>query len=126
MSEQSELEFGAVGAEAEAFQYAVTSTRTFDKVLLSLATEIDSVGLRLLQEIDVQKALAEAGRTTGGFRLLFFFHPRSRDPGDLGGCERNGRGPTQARGRGRRGRNRDAPPRRPRDGVRPVRQPGTC
>ncbi len=75
MSEQSELEFGAVGAEAEAFQYAVTSTRTFDKVLLSLATEIDSVGLRLLQEIDVQKALAEAGRTTGGFRLLFFFHP---------------------------------------------------
>ncbi len=75
MSGQATLDFGAVGAAAGAFQYAATSTRAFDDVLSSLATEIDRAGLRLLQEIDVRKALAGAGRLTGGFRLLFFFHP---------------------------------------------------
>ena len=75
MTEHSRLEFGSIGAGAEAFQYAASSTRAFDDVLSSLATEIDRAGLKLLQEIDVQKALAGAGRSTGGFRLLFFFHP---------------------------------------------------
>ena len=75
MSEQSKLAFGAVGAEAEAFQYAATSSRAFSDVLASVVAEIDRAGLKLLQEIDVQKALAGAGRVVGGFRLLFFFHP---------------------------------------------------
>ncbi len=75
MAEQSSLTFGAVGAEAEAFQYATSSTRRFDEVLTSLVAEIERAGLRLLQEIDVQKALAGAGRSVDGFRLLFFFHP---------------------------------------------------
>lgn len=75
MSELSTLEFGAIGDKAGAFQYAETSQRSFDDVLSSLATEIERAGLKLLQETDVQKALAGAGRSTGGFRLLFFIHP---------------------------------------------------
>lgn len=75
MSDQTRLEFGAIGSAADAFQHAATSTRPFGDVLSSLATEIDRAGLKLLQEIDVQKALAGLGRSTGGFRLLFFFHP---------------------------------------------------
>ncbi len=75
MSSQPDLTFGAVGAPVEAFQYEATSKRSFAAVLSSLAAEIDRAGLRLLQEIDVQGALAGVGRSTGGFRLLFFFHP---------------------------------------------------
>ena len=75
MSETTRLEFGAVGSGAARFQYTASSKRPFDDVVSSLATEIDRAGLKLLQQIDVQTALAGAGRTTGGFRLLFFFHP---------------------------------------------------
>ncbi len=75
MAEQSKLVFGTVGAEAGTFHYAATSTRNFNDVLSSLVAEIDRAGLKLLQEIDVQAALAGAGWSTGGFRLLFFFHP---------------------------------------------------
>ena len=75
MSEHATLEFGAIGAEADAFQYSQTSRHGFDAVLSSVVAGIERAGLKLLQEIDVQKALAGAGRTTGGFRLLFFFHP---------------------------------------------------
>ncbi len=75
MSAHATLQFGTIGAEAEAFQYTATSTRAFDAVLSSVVAGIDRAGLKLLQEIDVQKALAGAGRTVRGFRLLFFFHP---------------------------------------------------
>ena len=75
MSDQSPLGFGPVGAQAETFQYAATSTRPFDDLLASLTAEIDRAGLKLLQQIDVRNALAGAGRSVGGFRLLFFFHP---------------------------------------------------
>ena len=75
MSELTSLNFAPVGDQAETFQYVATTSRPFDDVLSSLETEIDRAGLRLLQQIDVQQALANAGRSVGGFRLLFFFHP---------------------------------------------------
>lgn len=75
MSDRSKLEFGTAGTEAATFQYTATSARPFADVVSSLETEIDRAGLKLLYQIDVQQALAGAGRATGGFRLMFFFHP---------------------------------------------------
>jgi uncharacterized protein (DUF302 family) len=40
-----------------------------------LRNEIQGAGLRVLNEIDPQKAVQGIGRSMGGLRLIFFFHP---------------------------------------------------
>lgn len=67
--------FGKPGTEPVSFQSSHLSTRSFDEVLTRLRKEIEGAGLRVLNEIDAQKALQGVGRATGGLRLIFFFHP---------------------------------------------------
>jgi uncharacterized protein (DUF302 family) len=67
--------FGKPGAEAASFQSSQLSTRSFEDVLSSLRKEIEGAGLRVLNEIDPQKAVQGIGRSMGGLRLIFFFHP---------------------------------------------------
>ncbi len=74
-SSEAVLATGAPGAAADGFQYSRVSKRAFEDVLTALRTGIESAGMRVLHEIDPQKALAGAGQTIDGSRLLFFFHP---------------------------------------------------
>jgi uncharacterized protein (DUF302 family) len=67
--------FGKPGAETASFQSSHLSTRSFEEVLTSLRKEIEGAGLRVLNEIDPQKAVQGIGRSMGGLRLIFFFHP---------------------------------------------------
>jgi len=67
--------FGKPGTEAASFQSSHLSTRSFEEVLSRLRKEIAGAGLRVLNEIDPQKALQGIGRSIGGSRLIFFFHP---------------------------------------------------
>jgi len=69
------LQLGHPGLQADAFQHSATSTRPFDDVLVALRREIDDAGMKVLHEIDPQGALKGVGQTTGGSRLVFFFHP---------------------------------------------------
>ena len=71
----SQVTLGKPGTEAASFQISHLSTRSFDEVVTSLRKEIDGAGLRVLQEIDPQKALQGIGQSIGGSRLIFFFHP---------------------------------------------------
>jgi uncharacterized protein (DUF302 family) len=68
--------FGKPGAEAASFQSSYLSTRSFEEVLTRLRKEIEGAGLRVLNEIDPQKAVQGFGRSMGGLRLIFFFHPK--------------------------------------------------
>ncbi len=74
-SSEAVLAFGAPGAAAEGFQYSRAGKRPFEDVLIALRAAIEAAGMRVLHEIDPQKALAGAGQTIDGSRLLFFFHP---------------------------------------------------
>ena len=67
--------FGRPGEGAASFQSNHFSTRSFEEVLTRLRKEIEGAGLRVLNEIDAQKALQGIGRSIGGLRLIFFFHP---------------------------------------------------
>jgi uncharacterized protein (DUF302 family) len=71
----STVTFGKPGAEAASFQISHLSPRSFEEVLNRLRKEIEGAGLRVLNEIDPQKALQGIGRSIGGSRLIFFFHP---------------------------------------------------
>jgi hypothetical protein len=53
--------FGKPGTEAASFQSSQLSTRTFEDVLTRLRKEIEGAGLRVLNEIDPQKALRALG-----------------------------------------------------------------
>ncbi len=75
MSDATMLTFGEPGPAAATFQYGEVSTRGFEAVLASLRNGIDGAGMRVLHEIDPQRALAGAGYAISGSRLLFFFHP---------------------------------------------------
>lgn len=68
--------FGEPGRAAGSFQSSHLSTRSFDEVIARLRKEIEGAGLRLLHEIDPQKALQGIGQLIGGSRLIFFFHPK--------------------------------------------------
>jgi uncharacterized protein (DUF302 family) len=68
--------YGKPGPNAASFQSSHLSTRSFDEVLTSLRNEIEGAGLRVLNEIDPQKAVQGFGRSMGGSRLIFFFHPK--------------------------------------------------
>jgi uncharacterized protein (DUF302 family) len=67
--------FGKPATEAASFQSSQLSTRSFEEVLTRLRNEIQGAGLRVLNEIDPQKAVQGIGRSMGGLRLIFFFHP---------------------------------------------------
>jgi uncharacterized protein (DUF302 family) len=69
------VSFGKPGMEAPSFQTSHLSKRSFEEVLSRLRKEIDGAGLRVLNEIDPQKAVQGIGRSMGGLRLIFFFHP---------------------------------------------------
>jgi uncharacterized protein (DUF302 family) len=75
VSSATTVTFGNPGTEAASFQSSQLSTRTFEDVLTRLRKEIEGAGLRVLSEIDPQKALQGIGRSTRGSRLIFFFHP---------------------------------------------------
>ncbi len=75
VSSATTVTFGKPGTEAASFQSSHLSTRSFEDVLTRLRKEIEGAGLRVLNEIDPQKALRGIGRSTGGLRLIFFFHP---------------------------------------------------
>jgi uncharacterized protein (DUF302 family) len=66
---------GKPGTEAASFQSSHLSARSFEEVLARLRNEIQGAGLRVLNEIDPQKAVQGIGRSMGGLRLIFFFHP---------------------------------------------------
>jgi uncharacterized protein (DUF302 family) len=68
---------GKPGTEAPAFQSSHLSTHSFEDVLSSLRKEIQSAGLRVLNEIDPQKAVQGIDRSMGGLRLISFFIPTS-------------------------------------------------
>jgi uncharacterized protein (DUF302 family) len=68
--------YGNPGTEAASFQSSHLSTRSFEEVLTRLRKEIEGAGLRVLNEIDPQKAVQGFGRSMGGLRLIFFFHPK--------------------------------------------------
>jgi uncharacterized protein (DUF302 family) len=68
--------FGKPGTEAASFHSSRLSTRSFEEVLTRLRKEIEGAGLRVLNEIDPQKAVQGFGRSMGGLRLIFFFHPK--------------------------------------------------
>ena len=72
----SAVTFGEPGTAAASFQSSHLSRRSFDEVIARLRKEIDGAGLRLLHEIDPQKALQGIGQSIGGSRLIFFFHPK--------------------------------------------------
>ena len=74
-SSEAVLAFGSPGAAAGGFQYSQVSARPFEDVLGALRAAIEAAGMRVLHEIDPQKALAGAGQTINGSRLIFFFHP---------------------------------------------------
>jgi uncharacterized protein (DUF302 family) len=76
MGSASTVTFGKPGTAAASFQTSHVSTRSFDEVLASLRKEIDGAGLKLLHEIDPQKAVQGVGQSIGGLMLLFFFHPK--------------------------------------------------
>jgi uncharacterized protein (DUF302 family) len=76
MGSASAVTFGEPGRAAASFQSSHLSTRSFDEVIASLRKEIDRAGLKLLHEIDPQKALQGIGQLIGGSRLIFFFHPK--------------------------------------------------
>ena len=67
--------YGKPGTEAASFQSSHLSMRSFEDVLTRLRNEIQGAGLRVLNEIDPQKAVQGIGRSMGGLRLIFFFHP---------------------------------------------------
>jgi uncharacterized protein (DUF302 family) len=67
--------YGKPGTEAALFQSIHLSKRSFEDVLTRLRNEIQGAGLRVLNEIDPQKAVQGIGRSMGGLRLIFFFHP---------------------------------------------------
>jgi uncharacterized protein (DUF302 family) len=67
--------YGKPGTEAASFQSSHLSKRSFEDVLTRLRNEIQGAGLRVLNEIDPQKAVQGIGRSMGGLRLIFFFHP---------------------------------------------------
>jgi uncharacterized protein (DUF302 family) len=68
--------YGKPGTDAASFQSSHLSTRSFEEVLTRLRNEIEGAGLRVLNEIDPQKAVQGFGRSMGGSRLIFFFHPK--------------------------------------------------
>jgi uncharacterized protein (DUF302 family) len=76
MGSASTVSFGEPGTATASFQSSQLSTRSFDEVIARLRTEIDRAGLKLLHEIDPQKALQGIGQSIGGSRLIFFFHPK--------------------------------------------------
>lgn len=69
------VQFGQPGTETETFQLLRTTARPFQHVLESVRNEIAAAGMKVLHEIDPQKAVAGFGHTMGGLRLVFFFHP---------------------------------------------------
>ncbi len=69
------VQFGQPGATTEQFQSSQVTQRPFDDVVATVRGEIERAGLRVLNEIDPQKALEGIDRTIGGSRLIFFFHP---------------------------------------------------
>jgi uncharacterized protein (DUF302 family) len=71
-----EVVYGKPGTEAASFQTSRVSTRGFDEVVETLRKQIVGAGLRVLQEIDPQKAVQGIGQSIGGSRLIFFFHPQ--------------------------------------------------
>lgn len=76
MGGTSAVTFGEPGTASAAYQISHLSTRSFDEVVIRLRKEIDRAGLRLLHEIDPQKAVQGIGQCIGGSRLIFFFHPK--------------------------------------------------
>jgi uncharacterized protein (DUF302 family) len=66
VSSATTVTFGNPGTEAASFQSSQLSTRTFEDVLTRLRKEIEGAGLRVLNEIDPQKALQGIGRSTRG------------------------------------------------------------
>jgi uncharacterized protein (DUF302 family) len=68
--------FGGPSTAGSSFQTSHLSTRSFDEVLARLQKEIDHAGLKLLHEIDPQKALQGIGQSIGGSRLIFFLRPK--------------------------------------------------
>src|SRR5580658_4622101 len=72
VSSATTVTFGKPGTEAASFQSSHLSARSFEDILTRLRKEIEGAGLRVLNEIDPQKALRGIGRSTGGSRLIFF------------------------------------------------------
>ena len=70
-----DVRFGQPGTAADTFQRSAISRRSFDDVLATLRQAIEEAGMKVLQEIDPQKALASFGHVIDGSRLVFFFHP---------------------------------------------------
>jgi uncharacterized protein (DUF302 family) len=76
MGSASAVTFGEPGTAPASFQSSHLSTRSFDEVIARLRKEIEGAGLKLLHEIDPQKALQGIGQLISGSRLIFFFHPK--------------------------------------------------
>ncbi len=67
--------FGQPSLTADSFQAHRVSTRPHAQIVKALQAAIADAGLKLLYEIDVRAALANAGHRVLGARLMFYFHP---------------------------------------------------
>jgi uncharacterized protein (DUF302 family) len=75
MSDSIVVRFGEPGTAVETFQANQVGVRPFEDVTAALKREIVGAGMKVLHEIDPQKALQSGGHAIGGSRLIFFFHP---------------------------------------------------